>query len=43
MNEDILGLSLEERRSLQRQAIDDDNGAWEKELDAKNKAKAGIK
>ncbi len=42
VNEDILGLSLEERRRLQRQAIDDDNGAWEKELDAKNKAKAGI-
>lgn len=38
----ILGLSLAERRALQQQAIDEDNGAWEKELDATNKAKAGI-
>lgn len=42
VNDDIFGLSLEERRALQQQAIDDDNGLWEKELDAKNKAQAGI-
>lgn len=38
----VLGLSLEERRKLQAQAIADDDGAWEAELDAQNKAKAGI-
>lgn len=38
----ILGLTLEERKALQQQAIDEDDGEWEKELDAKNKAKAGI-
>lgn len=42
VSSDILGLTLEERKALQQQAIDDDNAAWEKELDAKNKAKAGI-
>lgn len=41
-NDDIMGLSLEERRKLQQQAIDDDNGKWEKELDAQNRARAGI-
>lgn len=41
-NDDIMGLSLEERRKLQQQAIDDDNGEWEKELDAQNRARAGI-
>ena len=42
VNDSIFGLSIEERRKLQQQAIDDDNGAWEKELDARNKAQAGI-
>ena len=42
VNDDIFGLSVEERRQLQQQAIDEDNKKWEKELDAKNKAKAGI-
>lgn len=42
VNEDILGLSLEERQELQQQAIDAMDDEWEKELDAKNKAKAGI-
>lgn len=42
VNDDIMSLSLEERRALQQQAIDEDNGEWEKELDAKNRAKAGI-
>lgn len=41
-DEKVLGLSLEERRRLQQEAIDADDEAWEKELDAKNKAKAGI-
>ena len=35
-------LSLEERQALQAQAIADDDGEWEKELDAQNKARAGI-
>lgn len=42
VNEDILGLSLNERRQLQREAIEQMDDDWEKELDAKNKAKAGI-
>lgn len=42
VNADILGLSLEERKRLQQAAIDEDDGEWEKELDARNKAKAGI-
>lgn len=41
-SDDILGMSLKERQELQRKAIEEDDGAWEKELDAKNKAKAGI-
>lgn len=41
-SEDILGLSLEERKKLQQQAIDEMGDEWEKELDAKNKARAGI-
>ena len=42
VSEDILGLSLEERQRLQQEAIDTMDDAWEKELDARNKAKAGI-
>lgn len=42
VSEDILGLSLEERQRLQAEAIEEDDGEWEKELDAQNKAKAGI-
>ena len=41
-NENILGLSLEERKRLQEEAIKADDEAWEEELDAKNKARAGI-
>jgi hypothetical protein len=41
-SENVLGLPLEERRRLQQQAIDEMDDEWEKELDAKNKAKAGI-
>ena len=40
--DDILGLSLEERKRLQQEAIDADDGEWEKELDARNRARAGI-
>ena len=42
VSEKILGLSLEERRRLQEEAIAEMDDAWENELDAKNKAKAGI-
>ncbi len=42
VNDEVLGMSLEERQKLQQQIIDEDDGEWEKELDAKNKAKAGI-
>ena len=42
VSEEVLGLSIEERRRLQAEAIEADNGEWEKELDAQNKAKAGI-
>lgn len=42
VSEDILGLPLEERQRLQQEAIDAMDDAWEKELDARNKAKAGI-
>ena len=38
----ILGLPLEERQRLQQQAIDEMDDDWEAELDAQNKAKAGI-
>ncbi|WP_206458693.1 phage minor head protein [Anaerovorax sp. IOR16] len=42
IKDDIFGLSVEERKELQQQAIEDNNGEWEKELKAKNKAKADI-
>ena len=42
VSEDILGLPLEERQRLQQEAIDTMDDAWERELDARNKAKAGI-
>jgi hypothetical protein len=42
VDKDILGLSLDERRGLQAKAIAEDDGEWEKELDARNRAKAGI-
>ena len=42
VNEEILGLPLEERKRLQQEAIEEMDDAWEAELDAKNKAKAGI-
>ncbi len=42
VNEDILGLPLNERQRLQREAIEQMDDDWEKELDARNRAKAGI-
>lgn len=39
---EILGLPLEERKRLQQQAIAEMDDKWEAELDAKNKARAGI-
>lgn len=42
VSEKILGLSLEERQRLQQESIDAMDDEWERELDAKNKAKAGI-
>ena len=41
-SEKILGLYIEERRRLQAEAIAEMDAAWEAELNAKNKAKAGI-
>lgn len=40
--DDALGMSLEERRRLQQKYIEEDDGAWKKELDEENKAKARI-
>lgn len=42
VSEEILGLSLEERQRLQAEAIAKMDDEWEKEIDAQNKAKAGI-
>jgi len=41
-SESVLGLSLEERRRLQAEAVADMDDEWEKELNERNKAKAGI-
>jgi hypothetical protein len=44
VNEQIIGMSLEERRALQQQAIDEMNAdpSWIEELEQQNRAKAGI-
>lgn len=42
VSEDVLGLPIEERQRLQQEAVEAMDDAWEKELDARNKAKAGI-
>lgn len=42
VSERVLGLPLAERQRLQQQAIDSMDDEWEKELDAANRAKAGI-
>lgn len=42
VSEEILGLPLEERQRLQAEAVAEMDDEWEKELDARNRAKAGI-
>lgn len=42
VDDDVLGMTLEERQAMQQQIIDEDNDVWMKDIDAKNKAKAGI-
>lgn len=41
-NKDILGFSVEERKKMQAEARAEIDKEWKKDLDAKNKAKAGI-
>lgn len=41
-SEKALGMSIEERRELQQKIIDEMDDDWERELNEKNKAKAGI-
>ena len=42
VGDDVLAMSLEERQALQQQIIEEDDGEWEKELDARNRALSGI-
>lgn len=42
VDKNVLGLSLEERQQLQKEALDEMDKDWEEKLDAENKAKAGI-
>ena len=42
VDDDILGMSLEERQRLQQEAVDAMDEEWENELNERNKAKAGI-
>ena len=42
VNQDVLGLSLDERKALQQKYIDEDNANWQKELNEKAKSAAGI-
>jgi len=42
VDDDVLAMSLEERQKLQQQIIEEDDGEWEKELDARNRALSGI-
>lgn len=42
VSEDVLGLSLEERKALQQKAIDDDNHKWAAELDERKKGESGL-
>ena len=41
VDEDVLGMSLEERQELQRKIVEEDDDAWMKELDEQNKQKRG--
>lgn len=42
VNEEILAMPLEARQALQQKIIEEMDDEWEKELDARNRAKAGI-
>lgn len=42
VSEDVLGLSLEERKKRQQAAIDADDKRWAVELDEQNRAKSGL-
>ncbi|MCI9417840.1 MAG: hypothetical protein HFI82_10655 [Eubacterium sp.] len=42
VDDDVLGMDLEERQELQRQIIEEDDGKWMEEQDVQNRAKAGI-
>ena len=42
LDTDMKDKPLKERQELQSKAVEDDDAAWEKELDERNKAKAGI-
>ncbi len=42
VNQETLGLSIDERKKMQQAFIDNDDGSWEKEQNEKEKAKAGI-
>ena len=42
VNEDVLGLPIEERRRLQEEAIAEMDDEWEAELDRKNREAAGL-
>lgn len=42
VNQETLGLSIDERKKMQQAFIDNDDGSWEKEQSEKEKAKAGI-
>ena len=41
-NDDILGLSYEERQQMQQEIIAADDGEWEKELDEANRLRSGL-
>lgn len=42
VNQETLGLSIDERKKMQQAFIDNDDGSWAKEENARNKARAGI-
>ena len=41
-NDDVLGLSYEERQQMQQDIIAADNGEWEKDLDRQNRLRSGL-
>lgn len=41
-SEQALGMSIEERRELQKKALDEMDDVWERELNERNRAEAGI-